>query len=145
MTDLDTETFDVKRGDLIALYGTLRLSEPGFVQLRLADALAPAGRCILKGALYDLGAYPGFVLEPAGPVTADLFEVAEPAVMERLDAHEDFLPGQPKRSMYLRQRLRLTEPDVEAWTYVYNRSVADFPQIAAGDWCEHLAARDPAP
>lgn len=49
----------------IVLYGSLRGGQPPFRRFDLERRLAALGQVRLRGVLYDLGAYPGAVLERA--------------------------------------------------------------------------------
>jgi len=125
--------YDVRAGDLIAVYGLLRGGEVGFEQFGLAHAFRDAGPCVIKGKLWDLGRYPGFV-EGEGRVAGELYEVVDPSVMGELDAWEDYWPGDPARSRYERRKVRLMEPDREAWVYVWVLGLDGARRIAGGDW-----------
>lgn len=70
-----------------------------------------------------------------------LYAVADDAVLVRLDAFEEYDPDDPDGSEYLRRRVRLAEPDLDAWVYVYNRDVAGRPRVESGDWRRHRASR----
>jgi gamma-glutamylcyclotransferase (GGCT)/AIG2-like uncharacterized protein YtfP len=121
---------------LIALYGSLR-SLAVRKRLGLAVWLRRAGPCRIGGLLYDLGDYPG--LAPGdGIVRGELFEIRDQRALAAMDEFEDVVPGNPRVSLYLRERWRLIEPDVESWVYVYNSPVAGLPRVPGGDW---LAAR----
>ncbi|MEQ8432818.1 MAG: gamma-glutamylcyclotransferase family protein [Oceanicaulis sp.] len=124
---------DVKAGDLIAVYGLLRAGETGFAQFGLAHAFRDAGPCVLTGELWDLGRYPG-LMEGEGRVLGELFEVIDPSVMTRLDAFEDYWPGDPARSRYARRKVQLIEPDHEAWVYVWILGLDAASRIESGDW-----------
>ncbi len=124
---------DVKAGDLIAVYGLLRAGETGFAQFGLAHAFRDAGPCMLTGELWDLGRYPGLV-DGEGRVLGELFEVIDPSVMTRLDAFEDYWPGDPARSRYERRKVQLIEPDRQAWVYVWLLDLGAARRIESGDW-----------
>lgn len=124
---------DVKTGDAIAVYGLLRAGESGFEQFGLAGAFAPLGPCIIPGTLFDLGDYPGLILGE-GRVAGELFGVRDASVMPRLDAYEDYWPGEPQRSRYERVRISLVTPARSAWVYVWRRAVDPARRIESGDW-----------
>lgn len=127
--------------DRLVLYGSLRRGLPDFARLGLDRALAWLGPCAVRGALYDLGAYPGFSPASRSLVHADLFAVCDGAVLGQLDAFEHYVPEDPAASLYLRRRIGLERPAGEAWIYVYNGNLADVPLVGSGDWPAHLAAR----
>lgn len=123
----------VQQGDAFAVYGLLRAGESGFARFGLADAFAPLGPCRLPGQLYDLGDYPGLI-EGKGSVIGELFEVRDPSVMPRVDAFEDYWPEDMDRSRYVRRKVRLIEPDREAWVYIWLKGLDDARLIESGDW-----------
>ncbi len=114
--------------ELLFVYGTLR---PGHAPARVAGWVAtfiPQGAATVRGRLYDLGAYPGVVLdEEADTVHGELFSLPDdPELLSRLDAYEDYRPREPAESLFLRVRTIATSQDGtshECWIYVYNRTV----------------------
>lgn len=102
------------------------------------------GPCRIPGRLIDCGAYPALVDGP-GEVVADLFEIADDALLAALDAYEEYDPADPDGSEYRRVKRALLARDGEAWTYVWNRAPGDLPVIESGDWLAYLgqAPRDP--
>ncbi|MFC4724061.1 gamma-glutamylcyclotransferase [Glycocaulis abyssi] len=130
----------VKAGDAFAVYGLLRKGASGFAEFGLEAAFRPLGPCCIPGVIHDLGGYPGLVAGE-GAVIGELFEVADPSVIPRLDAFEDYDPQAPDRSRYLRQRIRLLSPDADAWVYVWNRPVTGFARVESGDWLEWVASK----
>jgi len=121
----------------VALYGSLRRGLPAHGALDLARDLIHAGPCTLRGALVDLGDYPGLI-GGTGTVCGELYEIADDSALLRLDAFEEFRSDDVSGSLYLRQKTRLITPDRHAWTYVYNRDFTGAPVIASGDWITHL-------
>ncbi len=128
----------MKPGDHLAAYGLLRQGGGGLERLGLAQALTHVGPCVINGALYDLGSFPG-VVEGAGRVLGDLFRVETGAVGPLVDRFEDFDPDDPGKSAYVRRRIKLLEPaGSEAWIYVWTRPVQPDERIASGDWLDHI-------
>ncbi len=119
--------------ELLAAYGTLmdEVDLPG--QPDLSACLRPAGPCVIPGALHDLGrGYPGLVAED-GLVRGELYEVCDAEILPVLDAYED--------SEYERRRVRLVEPEEDAWVYLYTGEVPPGSRIDDGDWRMFLALR----
>lgn len=127
--------------DWIALYGSLMRGLGAMDRLGLGHRLRYAGPCVVRGALFDLGHYPG-LRHGDGRVVAELHALLDPDVLDALDAFEDYVPARPRESLYLRERVTLLEPaETEVWVYVYN-SVPDAScRIPDGDWRAHLASR----
>lgn len=123
----------------IAFYGTLR--DPALRHsLGLAGRMRRLGRCRIEGILYDLGSYPAL---GAGKrvVHGELFEILDSGALAALDAFEEFDPGRTKMSAYVRERVRLIEPELECWVYVYNRPLRGVPRVLGGDWLKHRGRR----
>jgi len=119
--------------DFIAVYGSLMTGMGGREELDVGDQLIYVSRCEIGGCLFDLGDYPGLLLG-SGVVHAELYEVGSAAVLPRLDAYEHYDPDEPEGSLYIRRRVRLAQPDCDAWLYEYNRDVSGRPSIPSGDW-----------
>lgn len=119
---------------LLALYGTLMRGCGAVERIGAAGGLRYEQACRIPGKLWDLGEYPG--LTPGeGEVAGELHTVLDSAVLHSLDAFEE------QGSLYVRRRLRLIEPPVEAWVYVYRRPLADAEPIPSGCWRTHLLKR----
>lgn len=119
---------------LLFAYGTLQ--NP----VKLAAVIGAAATCrvvadaSVQGRLYDAGDYPVLCRSDAAAdrVPGLLLELDD-AVLPRLDAYEGVAEG-----LYTRQRCTVelgSGEAVEAWAYVYARSVAGLPRIAA--WPRH--------
>ena len=114
-------------GPLLFAYGTLRDAGMRDRVLRGAPS-REIGPGSVAGVLYDLGEYPGLV---AGDerVPGVVIELADDAALARLDEYEDVGSG-----LYVRRRttVRLDGgEEIEAWVYLYNRSVEGRRQIVA--------------
>ena len=112
---------------LLFIYGTLH---PDRAPREIAAAvrrLTPVGPATIRARLYNLGAYPGAILDPtAPPISGHLFTVPDAATLAALDAYEDFRPTDPAASLFLRVETTATLPDGShhpCWVYVYNRQV----------------------
>lgn len=134
----------------LLLYGSLRRGEPGARTLGLEGRLGFVRAVTIRGRLYDLGDYPGLILEPpASPVRAELFVIRDPGVTTELDAFEGFRADDPapydpatgRGSPYLRQSLRAG--GAQAWIYVLNLATPPGPEtlIRSGDWVRHRRGR----
>lgn len=98
------------------------------------------GPCRIAGVLYSEGDYPWLV--PAeGEVAGELYEVPDPATLALLDDYEnEGRHTEDGAGRYERIRMRLLEPDVEAWVYVWHGPPRGEP-IDEGDWRTWLALR----
>jgi gamma-glutamylcyclotransferase (GGCT)/AIG2-like uncharacterized protein YtfP len=121
------------------VYGTLmRGYDNPAAQLLSRDA-AFWGEARCQGRLYLVTYYPALVRsdEASDIVSGELFSLHTPeAAFAILDDYEGSTLPQPR---YLRQLLPVIREDgstVEAWTYVYNRPVAQLKRIASGRFRE---------
>jgi len=124
----------------VFFYGTLmrpfatqaRLGVEGWLQF-----VAPAQ---VRGALYDLGRYPGLV---AGQrlVRGQLFRILDGRALAVLDRFEAYDPDDPAGSEYLRVLAALADRPQTAWVYRFNRGVAGLPLIQCDDWAQYAAGR----
>ncbi len=124
----------------VAFYGTLRQGERAYIELGLESRLTALGTVRIRGKLLDLGAYPGLV-EGDGEVTGELYDLPDPTILGELDFYELFDPANPETSEFIRRRVRLAEPDRDAWVYFHNPDgvspLAQAPAhrvITSGDW-----------
>lgn len=122
--------------DYVAVYGSLR---SGFAlpdAPDVGDRLIDRGTCTIQGLLYDLGDYPG-VVAGQGSVAGELFEIRDLTVFRDLDQYERYDALDPDSSLYIRRLVRLQEPTVDAWIYLYNRDIEGKPIIPSGDWAKY--------
>jgi gamma-glutamylcyclotransferase (GGCT)/AIG2-like uncharacterized protein YtfP len=126
--------------ELLFLYGTLLPGVASGGMQAVIAGLTSVGRATMRGRLYDLGPYPGAVLDDAAEsiVVGQVFELpADPGVLARLDAYEGFEPDRPADSLYLRLRRPATLDDgrtLDGWVYQYNRDPAGAPLVPGGDY-----------
>jgi gamma-glutamylcyclotransferase (GGCT)/AIG2-like uncharacterized protein YtfP len=127
-------------GQYLFVYGTLRpaLAPPG-LRPHL-EGWRNCGPARIPGRLYDLGRYPGAVLDPAESrsVCGEVFEVpGGEEALAALDDYEEVVAGRPEVSLYLRvlREVRLaTGAEVPCWVYVFNGDVSAAPLIESGDY-----------
>jgi gamma-glutamylcyclotransferase (GGCT)/AIG2-like uncharacterized protein YtfP len=131
------------------LYGSLLPTLAPAALRRDVARLRPLGRGALRGRLYDLGDHPGAVPEAraAGWIAGEVFELpGDPALLARLDAYEDYTPGCPERSVFVRVRRPVALAaggELDCWVYAYARDPGAAPHIESGDWLAHLRGRQP--
>lgn len=108
------------------IYGTLHPNRAPRAIAAAARRLTSIGRATIRARLYNLGQYPGIVLDPAAaPILGELFTVPDDQTLAALDAYEDFRPHDPANSLFLREKAVVTlddGSDQSCWVYVYNRS-----------------------
>lgn len=127
------------------LYGTLL---PDTAPPEIAEAVAQlrvVAQASVPGLLFDLGEFPGAVLDGARGrrVHGALFELPrDSAVLSALDAYEEFSAEFAAESLFLRRRAtaRLTDGnECECWIYLYNRETSAAQVIESGFWKPRLA------
>ena len=124
--------------DHLFVYGTLLagLGPPDITHA--VERLKPVGPATVRGILYDLGRYPGAVLNSCSEQTisgAVLELPGDPRVLAQLDRYEEFDPAAPETSQFLRVRETVTLEsgrELECWIYVYNRDPGSAPILAEG-------------
>ncbi len=123
---------------LFATYGTLREAGalPDTPELKLAHRL---GRCEIRGSLFMAGGYPALKLGD-GTVVADLLELPAHFDFTRFDGYEDYHPRYPWACRYVRRRIILRHPAVQAWVYHYVWPLDGASRIVSGDWLDAVEA-----
>jgi gamma-glutamylcyclotransferase (GGCT)/AIG2-like uncharacterized protein YtfP len=110
--------------DLLFIYGTLHPDRAPHEIAAAARSLKPIGPATIQARLYNLGEYPGAILDDtAPPIPGELFTVPDAATLSALDAYEDYRPNDPANSLFLRTKTTATLPDGShspCWVYVYN-------------------------
>lgn len=120
-------------------YGTLRPDRAPAEIAATARALRGVGTGRIRGVVYDLGEYPGAVLDAgAAEVDGTIFELPDdPGILGLLDAYEEFDPGAPEASLFVRE-LHPVMLDkggtLTCWVYVYNRAAAGARVVRGGRW-----------
>src|ERR1039458_10348817 len=107
------------------LYGTLHPDRAPAEIASAARRLTSIGRGTIRARLYNLGDYPAASLAPVGPgVPGGVFLGPDATTLSALDAFEDYRPGSPTDSLFLRTITVVTFDDgsrKSCWVYVYNR------------------------
>jgi len=121
---------------LVFVYGTLRSGSPHSMSLRFPTSKFIADAKV-SGSLYDLGAYPGLLVnESKSTVTGEVYEVDD-QVMHELDDFEsssDYWRKQIEISLGAQKRL--------CWTYEPNPESYSLRRlIASGDWIEYAKTK----
>jgi gamma-glutamylcyclotransferase (GGCT)/AIG2-like uncharacterized protein YtfP len=123
-------------------YGTLVDRHAPRALAATLKRLKPVGKGFIFARLYDLGDYPGAVLDPNGrhKVFGLIYELPrDEKALERLDAYEEFDPRHPAASLFVRKRAainRPNQPPLTGWVCEYNRDVNSSPLIKSGHYAE---------
>jgi len=121
-------------------YGTLI---PQFAPPHLRETLAGCklvGEAWMRGTLYNLGNFPGAVLDDASPdkIFGRVYSAPDDdQLLAALDLYEGYDPASPATSQYLRQRREAVLAGGEklaCWVYHYNGNIAGVPFVPGGRW-----------
>jgi gamma-glutamylcyclotransferase (GGCT)/AIG2-like uncharacterized protein YtfP len=129
--------------DYVAVYGTLRSDvsvQPRRSEPDLDSDAVFRGRCQIPGRLVDVGEHPGLIVGE-GLVRGELLEATGSRALQELDAFEGYDPTKRAQSAFRRRLLRLVEPPVDAWVYVYARVTDGLPEVPDGDWKAYVDAK----
>ena len=132
--------------EFLFLYGTLlpELAPPAL--LRHLKRLSRVGRACVRGRLYDLGEFPGAVLDPSSDswILGEIFRIPDDSILELLDAYEQFDAAKPEQSLFIRATAAAATTDgavLDCWIYVYNREPGNAPLLPDGDYSQYAAGR----
>jgi gamma-glutamylcyclotransferase (GGCT)/AIG2-like uncharacterized protein YtfP len=126
-------------GQYLFVYGTL---QPGRAPAEIAPIvrrLTAVGDGFVRGRLYDLGEYPGVVLDETGEkIPGKILRLPDaPEVLKRLDEYEEFDVAQPEGSLFVRKEWPVTRGNgnrkLVCWIYVYNPHAGAGPTITPAD------------
>jgi gamma-glutamylcyclotransferase (GGCT)/AIG2-like uncharacterized protein YtfP len=131
------------------VYGTLRRASGHPLARRLGARGRLIGEGEAQGTLYDLGAYPGALFDPACAhrVVGEVYALhASDPLLRAIDVYEGCAEGEATNAGFRRNPLQVTLPggrQVEAWSYGLAARPPRPRPIASGDWITHLAIRKP--
>ena len=92
-------------------YGTLLPWHAPPALEHVLTRLQPVGPATMPGRLYDLGEYPGAVLDATAETRIRGHVLQLPAagdLLQRIDRYEGFYPADPARSLFLRVKQTVT-------------------------------------
>ena len=128
-------------------YGTLLPQHAPSEVGGIVSKLRHFGEGTVRGVLYDLGDYPGAVLDPSSDkrILGTVFRLPEdPNILVEFDRYEGFNPSTPGTSLFLRKRYPVelaTGPTLECWIYDYNGKRVGAPVVTNGRYRpRHTAA-----
>lgn len=126
--------------DCLFVYGLLlpELAPPKLAEV--IDALEPVGRGQVSGRLYDLGPYPGAIVESesGSSISGMVFRLPPTtSVLALFDRFEGVHPTSPADGLYVRRtaEARLEDgQELEVWIYQYNQDVSEAEYLPDGDY-----------
>lgn len=120
----------------VFVYGTLRTGGRNDIA-RYRPLPVRVGEASIDGTLYDLGAYPGVVLDGAGRVKGEVYAV-EPGVEAALDVLEEV--ADDDSGEYIKRRVRVDVKGhwVDCLVYeIHPSRIVGRHVIESGDWIAH--------
>ncbi len=151
MPDSRTDSLPGRAPVLLVVYGTLRSGTGWRERLGVADLVESVGPCTLAGSLFELGWYPGLVLDGAGSVLAEVLRLLDPSALGAFDRFEGYDPTRPAAGEYCRVLLDVEVEGpagpmrAEAWVYELRVAPTDRARIVGGDWLTHTEGRTSGP
>lgn len=131
--------------EYIFAYGTLL---PENVPTDLGGAVRKlkfVGNGHIHGKLYDLGDFPGAVLNKSAKnrIYGRVYELpGDQQTLKSLDKYEEYYPSNKRKSLYVRRKAVVTlknRKKLECWVYEYNRDVSLSPVIKSGEYSKIAA------
>jgi gamma-glutamylcyclotransferase (GGCT)/AIG2-like uncharacterized protein YtfP len=122
------------------VYGTLRdqIVPP---DLRgLVQQMRRIGAAYAHGHLYDLGEYPGAILDADcdGRIIGEVLDLPDnESILAALDHYEGFDRNDRDASLFVRTECHVileTGEEIECWVYLYNGKIASAKLIESGDY-----------
>lgn len=131
--------------DYLFVYGTLAGENAPREIADTVRKLKYVGKGFVLGRLYNLGKYPGAILEDKArhKIFGKIFELpSDRKLLNRLDAYEEFDPKRPAKSLFVRKQTSISRPNrkkVKGWVYEYNGKVEARPLIENGRYSRKAA------
>jgi gamma-glutamylcyclotransferase (GGCT)/AIG2-like uncharacterized protein YtfP len=126
--------------EFLFAYGTL---QPCLAPEQVADLvrdLVSVGTGSVPGTLYDLGSFPGAVLESNSSrrISGTVYRLPASAdIVPRLDEYEEYYPESPNTSQFIRRQCSVQLTDgrtLECWVYEYNGRRDHAPILESGTY-----------
>lgn len=125
----------------VFVYGTLRRGGRNDIA-RYRPAPRWIGEASIAGTLFDLGAYPGIVLEGEGRVRGEVYAI-EPAVEAALDVLEEVADDDSGEYIKRQVRVDVGGQWFDCLVYeIHPTRIAGRAVIESGDWIAHAARGD---
>ncbi|HKP87483.1 MAG TPA: gamma-glutamylcyclotransferase family protein [Blastocatellia bacterium] len=130
------------------VYGTLLPGHAPDEIARVAEKLRLVGPAHVRGQLYDLGDYPGAILDSSSDdaIFGQVFELPDDeSALRSLDSYEGFDSEDPQDSLFIRRKARASLDDgrtLECWVYAYNRNPQTAPLIESGNYVTAISDKE---
>jgi gamma-glutamylcyclotransferase (GGCT)/AIG2-like uncharacterized protein YtfP len=129
--------------EYLFVYGTLLPGRAPRHLLGVVQELRSVGPASVPGLLYDLGEYPGAVVDQKceSSIMGHVFELpAHESLLTTLDRYEGFDPADRAGSLFVRERYEVVTSDGQSpscWIYIYNRDPDNTQVVPHGDYARH--------
>ncbi len=131
------------KSNYIFVYGSLLREAHNHQLLHKQGAVSYIGSARIKGKLYLIDWYPGFVPGEEGSVYGEVFEMHSPNfALPFLDEYEGIGPGidEPEYERVLIE-VNVNDESYKCWTYSFIHDTQNFPQIPDGDFRTYLKSK----
>ncbi len=128
------------------VYGTLLYNNASPEVAGLIHQLRRVGHATTQGRLYDLGDYPGAIVDPSARtlIYGEVYQLPhDKELLNKLDLYEEYDPLAPQNSLFVRTNCFAKTFDgrtLECWIYAYNGNVKAAPLISSGNYAELKAS-----
>ncbi|MDT4895704.1 MAG: hypothetical protein QOH25_781 [Acidobacteriota bacterium] len=128
------------------VYGTLLSEQASPEVASLIRRMGRVGPATTKGRLYDLGEYPGAIVDPSAKTTiyGEVYQLPlDKDLLNKLDQYEEYDPLAPQDSLFVRTNCFAKTFDgrtLECWVYTFNGNVKAAPLISSGNYAELKAS-----
>jgi gamma-glutamylcyclotransferase (GGCT)/AIG2-like uncharacterized protein YtfP len=135
--------------DYIFLYGTLLPELATDEVAEIINRLRPVGHARVRGSLYDLGEYPGAVINSSlkSVIHGEVFELPQDeSLIKALDEYEGYDPQDINGSLFVRLKTLVEMDDgrkLDSWVYVYNQDIRSAIIIPEGDYAKWSSEQGP--
>jgi acetylornithine/N-succinyldiaminopimelate aminotransferase len=126
--------------DYLFGYGTLRPAVLPRDLVEIVEGWSRIGRASIRGRLFDLGEYPGAILDSHAEtaIIGEVFKLPDGKdLLAELDNYESFNRDDPEASLFIRTRCKVTmdnSSELECWIYVFNQEITSAKLIENGDY-----------
>ncbi len=128
------------------VYGTLQPEFQNPVTQFLLENAEVVGKGFIFGKLYDIGDYPGVIIDNNSKVFGTIFKVKnEDSVLAILDNYEEVGNNFVSPNEYFRTKVSVYINDSKAlisWVYLYDFPVDALKHITSGSYLEYIRDRE---
>lgn len=129
--------------EYLFVYGTLRQNSQHPMYVRMAQQADYVADAWFVGKLYQVTYYPCAIPSEIATdrVFGELYQLRNLALLAALDEYEECSDKHPEPKEYYREKRlvhMVNDKTIEAWIYLYNRSVQGLKQIASGDFLQSI-------